>query len=200
MRYQLYREHKYVSAALNDVERMIAKTDFRQKEEAEEACKQFEEVALMLKHHAQYEDDEIHSLLSAKNSTVHEHAEDDHAAQDAQVEQVRMFFQQIDKAATDDEKIDLGYKLYLTYRKFVADNLIHMNEEETEILPELQRLYADEELRNISAKTYREITPDQMLSMMKGLSPYMNPVDHEAFLVDLRALEPEKFKQIEAQL
>jgi len=28
MRYQFYREHKYVSSALNDLERLIARTDF----------------------------------------------------------------------------------------------------------------------------------------------------------------------------
>lgn len=33
MRYQFYREHKYVSSALNDLERMIAKTDFRKAQE-----------------------------------------------------------------------------------------------------------------------------------------------------------------------
>jgi hypothetical protein len=40
------------------------------------------------------------------------------------------------KISTDP--IEAGYQFYLTFRKFVGDNLLHLHEEETKLLPELQ--------------------------------------------------------------
>ena len=55
MRYKFYREHKYVSFALNDLERQIAKTNFRSLEEIEKIKNEFETIVQMLKGHAQHE-------------------------------------------------------------------------------------------------------------------------------------------------
>jgi len=91
----------------------------------------------------------------------------------------------------------MGYTLYLTYRKFAADNLIHLHEEETKILPELQRLYTDDELRQVEAPTYEKMTPEEMIGMMQALFPHMNPSDKSAFLSDIQKLQPEKFLEID---
>jgi hypothetical protein len=149
MRYQFYREHKYVSAALNNVERLIAKTDFCNSKEVDSVNKAFQGLKEMLQGHAQYENERLHVLLTNRHSLVHVHAEEDHAHQDVQLLEIQELIDRISQATNDEEKISLGYKLYLTYRKFVADNLIHLHEEETMILPELQRLYSDEELREV---------------------------------------------------
>ena len=61
------------------------------------------------------------------------------------------------------------------------------------ILPELQRLYTDEELRQVEARTYAEMTPEDMVGMMRVLFPHMNPSDRLAFLSDIQSLQPEKF-------
>lgn len=193
MRYQFYREHKYVSAALNDVERLIARTDFCDAKATSEVAKAFRDLVQMLKFHAEYEDERLHELLKKKGSSVHAHAEDDHAHQDEQLAEIQQLIDQVSTASAHYKKIAIGYRLYLTYRKCVADNLAHLHEEETQILPELQRLYTDEELQQVEAKTYREMTPDQMVQMMKVLFPHMNPSDREAFLFDIRHLQPEKF-------
>lgn len=193
MRYLFYREHKYVSAALNDLERLIAKTDFRRLEEVARVNDSFQSLAEMLKAHAQYENERLHSLLKNKHSKIYEHAEADHAQQDEQLLEIQELISGILAASTDEDMIALGYKLYLAYRKFVADNLAHLHEEETVILPELQRLYTDEELKQVEAKTYRIMTPEQMVHMMKVLFPHMNPCDRAAFLSDIREAQPEKF-------
>ena len=78
MRYKFYREHKYVSFALNDLERQIAKTDFRVLQEVEKIKIEFEAVVQMLKGHAQYENSSLHELLRKKHSPVYESAEADH--------------------------------------------------------------------------------------------------------------------------
>ena len=66
MRYKFYREHKYVSAAVNDLERLIAKTDFRASSEVEKIKKEFDALVQMLKGHAHYENETLHELLRKK--------------------------------------------------------------------------------------------------------------------------------------
>lgn len=201
MRYQFYREHKYVSAALNDLERLIAKTDFRNPQEIDTVNDAFKELTEMLKGHAQYENERLHTLLKNKNSKIYEHAETDHATQHEQLLEIQEI---LNRLSSEEDKISLGYHLYLIYRKFVADNLAHLHEEETLILPELQRLYTDEELKQVEAETYQIMTAEEMSLMLQTLFPHMNPSDQAAFLSDIQEAAPEKFilvsKALQARL
>lgn len=198
MRYQFYREHKYVSATLNDLERLIARTDFSDLDSVREVENAFESLAGMLKGHAQYENERLHTLLKQKNVPVaiYEHEEEDHATQDEQLLEIEKIFRGISLQNSEEEKIREGYRLYLTYRKFMADNLAHLHEEETHILPELQKLYSDAELRQVEAYTYREMDAAQMVDMIKVLFPHMNIHDKQAFLFDIYSLEPKKIDAV----
>lgn len=197
MRYQFYREHKYVSAALNDLERLIARADFCDEKDLEKVKNEFESLAGMLKGHAEYENSRLHVLLKQKGVLICEHAEEDHVEQDRQLEKIGKMIQAISRECEEEKRIEQGYHLYLTYRKFVADNLAHLHEEEMRILPELQKHYSDEELQQVEAIAYREMTPEQMVEMMGVLFPHMNLHDQKAILSDIESLEPEKFKSLD---
>tara|TARA_R110000868_G_scaffold8205_3_gene42446 strand:+ start:36900 stop:37469 length:570 start_codon:yes stop_codon:yes gene_type:complete len=99
----------------------------------------------------------------------------------------------------DDVDIEVkkqkGYQFYLSFREFEADNMRHLNDEEMVVMPELQRLYTDEELKAVEAKTYQmvEMTPEAMVGMMAALFPYMDVHDHKIFLEDIHQAAPEKF-------
>lgn len=195
MRYQFYREHKYVSSALNDLERLIARTDFCDLGALAEVKEAFVSLSEMLKGHAEYENNRLHALLKQKNSSssIYAHIEEDHASQDRQLLEIEEIIREISQESEREKKIERGYYLYLTYRKFVADNLAHLHEEETQILPELQRLYSDSELRQVEGETYREMAPEHIIHMIEILFPHMNTHDRQAFVVDILTLEPEKF-------
>lgn len=197
MRVKFYREHKYVCAALNDLERLIARTDFRENNEIENAKKEWMGVTEMLKAHAAYEEEKLHVLLEKKGSKVHLLAHDQHEEMDAAFPHIDSLFDAAIGEEDQDNKVETGYQLYLTFRKFVASNLLHLHEEETKILPELQRLYSDEELRLVEDSTYQLMTPDQMLDMLRVLFPHMNALDKEAFLKDIAISQPHKFKEIQ---
>lgn len=202
MRYQFYREHKYVSAALNDLERLIARSDFCNEESRSSVEKMFQGLKAMLKGHAEYENQRLHYLLKQKNvpASVYKHVEEDHADQDQRLDEIESQILGIAEEPSKEKKIELGFKLYLTFRKFVADNLAHLHEEETEILPALQQLYSDEELRQVEASSYRAMTSEEILGMVQVLFPHMNVHDKEAFLSDIRSLVPEKFAVIRDQV
>ena len=196
MRVKFYREHKYVSAVLNNLERLIAKTDFRKDTEIEVARKEWKEISDMLKEHARYEEEKLHSLLEKKGSMVCRQAQGQHEEMDAIFPRVDALFEAVIKEENQEKKVELGYELYLVFRKFVGENLLHLYEEETKILPELQRLYTDEELRCVEDSTYKVMTVEEMVDMLQVLFPHMNALDKEAFLEDIQLSRPEKFKQI----
>jgi chaperonin cofactor prefoldin len=193
MRYKFYREHKYVSFRFDELERLIAKTDFRRDEELNKIKQAFEELIGLLAAHAHYEDTALHVLLKQKNSEVYKHIEEDHEHLDEQITSLRNLLAKIGEACTENGKVEAGYQFYLWFRKFSGDNLLHLHEEETIILPELQWLYSDEELKKVEAATYNIMTTDQLIHMMQELFPQMNPSDWEAFLTDIRDAVPAKF-------
>ncbi len=198
-RYKFYREHKYVSFALSDLEKKVAKADFCQKEEIEQIALEFKGVIEMLQGHAEYEDRALHTLLKAKNSPVYKSVEADHAAYGGMLENLEKLLNEALEAEGEELQIEAGYRFYLHLRKFVGDNLIHLHEEETIILPELQRLYSDGELKKVEAATYKIMTVEELAHMLRVLFPHMNPSDRKAFLSDIRECEPEKFARLQEQ-
>jgi hypothetical protein len=200
MRYKFYREHKYVSFALNDFERKVAKANFREFEEIEALKIELESIIQMLKGHAHYENSKLHELLRKKSSAVYAHIEEDHEKYDQILDRLISKMGKVLTLKNPDERVKTGYQFYLEYRKFVGENLLHLHEEETVILPELQNLYTDDELRAVEFDTYRRMTSDEMVDMIKVLFPHMNPDDKEAFLKDIKDSEPKKFKEIWIQI
>lgn len=190
MRAKLYREHKYVSFALSELERLIAKTDFIDDAAVAQIQNEWQNVKGMLEGHAYHEEHNFHALLEKKGSTIHHNAHNDHEHQEETLKTLQCLLGAIQ---TSPDRIEAGYQFYLAYRKFVGDNLLHLHEEETKLLPELQRLCTDEELRAIEYPTYEVMTSDEMVEMLQVLFPHMNFSDKCAFLTDIRLAQPKKF-------
>jgi hypothetical protein len=150
----------------------------------------------MLRGHAEYENTKLHLLLQKKGSILFQEVERDHQHQDAQFPTLYALLGQIKANPDEQVRIGLGYEFYLAFRKFVGENLLHLYVEETQILPELQKLYSDVELRSVEAETYQIMTSAELIHMLQVLFPHMNPVDREAFLTDILMAVPEKFIQV----
>jgi hemerythrin-like domain-containing protein len=195
MRYRFYREHKYLIFVLFELERVIAKTDFRINEAVLKIKAQLQSLADLMKEHARHEEEAIHALLKQKGSTVYTKVEKDHQSHN---EQYTSLQQKLDAIVVADHanKLSLGYAFYLSYRLLLIDNLQHFHEEETVIMPALQQLYSDDELKSVDRHVYQEMTAEDMMAMMEVLSPHMDPSDTEFFLKDIKDAEPEKFASI----
>lgn len=193
MRVKLYREHKYVSFALSELERVIAKTDFTDDAAIAHIKNEWHSLREMLEGHAYHEEHNFHALLEKKGSTIHHEAHDDHEQQDEALKSLQNLLEAIN---TSPDRIEAGYQFYLAFRKFVGDNLLHLHEEETKLLPELQRLCTDEELRAIEYPTYDLMSAEELAEMVQVLFPHMNFSDKCAFLTDIQLAQPHKFLQL----
>lgn len=200
MRYRFYREHKYVSYVLSELEKLIAKTDFRDADQIQTVKNELDNAEALMTGHATWEESSIHELLRKKQSSVHIAIEADHKEHAEKFKTLKTILTAITVCSYEHEKIHQGYTLYLTYRQFVADNLSHLYDEETIIMPELQQLYSDDELRAIEFATYAHMTPAEMIDMMEVLFPHINASDREFILADIRDAEPEKFAMVRERI
>lgn len=192
-RYKFYREHKYISFVLNELERLAAKTDFRDRDQVKKVQQELESIISLLEAHAHYEDTKLHILLKRKNSHFHAKAEIDHQSHPDKFAYMRNLLDQIYSLGNTETSVEFGYEFYTYYRRFVAEAMLHFHEEEAIVLPELQKYYTDDELRKVEAETYAIMTPEELVDMMQVLFPHMNPSDREHFLFDIKKAEPAKF-------
>jgi hypothetical protein len=89
MRVKLCREHKYVSFALSELERLIAKTDFTDNAAIVHIQSEWQRIKEMLEGHAYHEEHNFHALLEKKGSTIHHEAHNDHEHQEETLENLQ---------------------------------------------------------------------------------------------------------------
>lgn len=200
MRYRLYRVHKYVCYELSEFDRLIAKTNFLDNAACQLLQEKFQALISLLTHHGDYEDNHIHELLRQKNSQIQIKLEQEHQIQEKEFNALKAQLNNIIILENQEEKILEGNAFYLAYRLFYSEMLKHLYNEELVILPELQRLYSDDELAALQSKTYAKMAPEHMLGMLDVVFPHMNLDDIHFFINEMKAAEPEKFKIVWSQL
>lgn len=183
-RFRLYREHKYLTTVLFEACMEFAKTDLRNQTEREVLLGKISGVRALLESHGEYEQSRIHTRISARGSSAHAVADSEHErdlkALDSILEKI--------KDCTDSPS--QAHKIYLEFRKFLAEVLLHLDYEETVMLPQLQELYTDDELRLIDKESYDQMDAGQMIDMLQVLFTSMNADDKEFFIDELHRAAP----------
>lgn len=194
-RFRFYREHKYVIGFLIEFHYLVAKAYFSEIQQVKSIKDEFSKVVALIECHAEHEDKAILDFLKKKNSSVYKQCNDDH---DKQHELFQRMLENLDMiiACNEPEKrVHMGYQFYMDYQQFFGDSLKHMHAEETIIMPELQRLYTDEELKAIEFNTYDIMTPNEMVHMIKALFPHFNTADKETFISVINEAQPQKLSE-----
>lgn len=199
MRYRFYREHKYITFILFEIEKEISLIDFSDGQEVNKVINKFDQLSVLIEAHSEYENKTIHCLLKDKNIQLYNIVESDHSTYSDSLRKLNEELKSISINFDNiniEEKIERGYNFYINFRYFVALNLEHFHQEETLIMPELQRLYSDLELRQIQANAYNQMHPSEIISMLETLFPHMNHEDYNFYLSDLKYFCPEKFNDV----
>ncbi|WP_019215125.1 hemerythrin domain-containing protein [Legionella tunisiensis] len=189
---RLYREHKYITLVMNELDHKIGKTDFRDSQQVQEIASDLNNLVNLLGFHAKHEDEKIHGLLKKHNSTAFQDVEADHQNHEAVFNALKVKLAAITEMHSDREKIEGGYHFYLSYRQFIGENLEHLHKEETLLMPELARLCSKEELESIDYPVYQAMTAEEIVGMLQTLFAVLNPDDKEYFISDIADAVPNK--------
>ncbi|STX44178.1 Uncharacterized conserved protein [Legionella donaldsonii] len=189
---RLYREHKYITLVMNELDNKIGKTDFRDLQQVQDIASDLNNLVNLLGFHAKHEDEKIHGLFKKHNSYVFQEVEADHQHHEAIFNALKNKLAAIRRANSDKERIESGYHFSLSYRKLIAENLEHLHKEETQLMPELARLCSKEELESIDYPVYQVMTAEEIVGMLKTLFAVLNPDDKEYFIRDIAHAAPSK--------
>lgn len=196
MRYRFYREHKYVTYKLYQLEAIIARTDFNIDTQIAKVRNALAALETLMHGHAMHEDQNLHELLRKKGSHVHLAIELDHRDHEIAYIKFNKNLENILASKDKNQRLSLAYEFFLSYRLFIAENLKHLHQEETIIMPELQRLYTDDELRAVESTTYKNMAAEDTALMLEELFPHLDANDHAFFLYDIKAADPAKFAKV----
>ncbi|GEO84264.1 MULTISPECIES: hypothetical protein [Alphaproteobacteria] len=195
-RFDLYGGvHKGLRKAGCDMLCRLGSTDYENPEEAASALSALRTFLMLAAAHVAHEDDNIHGVLQQRGGTTDtvDHQHDDH----------RRAFDQIEALACSVETVSpigrraAGRKLYLAFAAYLAEDLAHMHEEETETAAQLWKTFTDEELLAIEMRIVASMSPEKNMAFMRLMIPAMNPVERAAVLGSVRTgAPPEVFNAI----
>ena len=198
LRYDLYRSvHKFLRKELYQFGEELSKTDFRKIEAVTGIKNSFDKIVFDLKMHAQKEEKYFTPLFDKKGSTVHKHVEQAHFNQQDELMEFQGIFENAIKTVDDEERVIQGCHICSSYDRFLSNNLLHFNQEETILMPELWHLYSDKELQHVTVDSYRGMPEHVLLVGSSSFFPVLNFLEKRTYLQDLKeACLPETFLEI----
>ena len=140
---------------------------------------------ILCKGHLKHEDKEIHPALESRRpgaTQVAEEGHDDHVASFVELETL---LQDLIKAPRAS-RAAAAHALYRRFALFMADDFIHMNEEETVLQAALQEAFSDDELMAIEHRIVANIPADESPLSMRPMMAAMRPDERRTMLAGMK--------------
>jgi hypothetical protein len=189
-RYNIYKFiHKALRLGHCRLLAALGSNDYRNAAETAGLFQNLRGMIALGRGHLEGENREIHRAIEARVPGASGHAADGHDHHEASFAELERLIAAVE-AAPEARKDEVGHALYMRYAQFAADDLIHMNEEETELLHELHKAFTDAELMAIEGRIVAAIPPEKMTSAMKLMMPAMTPMERVAMLGKLKSVMP----------
>lgn len=143
--------HKGLRLALADLTCRMGATDFTDPQAAAEIARQLDLVTAFCTDHKQAEDALILPALLTRLSGSLPSIATAHEDQARHIEELRATGAALVEGPASTRPV-VGRTLYLHFSAFAGENLVHMTEEEQVLSPLFERLFTDEEVREIHGK------------------------------------------------
>jgi hypothetical protein len=167
--------HKAIRMAHGDMMTRLAQADFSLDQDA--LLNDLEAHLHFGAKHLAHEEDYIHGPLEQ-----HEHHRARFGVLTSAIAALRH--------AAPADRPTLARALYLAFTAFVAEDLNHMRQEETEIWPLLCAHFTDEELQGLEMAIIGSLSPDENLTAMRLMLPALNRPERTALLQGINAGAP----------
>jgi hypothetical protein len=189
-RHDLYGPvHKALRASLSELMVKLGQTDFTNEEEAAERIAEVRRQLATSASHLAHEEEHIHGRLNERAPGSSTGLDDDHRHHRGTFFDLEVVLRRIEDTPPA-ERTSLGRILYLRFSKFVADDLLHMAEEELETLVLLHEMFSDQELQEIEAAIIASVPPDERMETLRRFVPVLSRPERISFLKFARASAP----------
>lgn len=184
-RYDLYGAvHKGLRKAQCDLLGRLGANDYANPASTATLLDDMRMLLTLAADHVEHEDGHIHSRLNALEigtETVDDQHEDHRAAFATLAGLIRDI-----EDAPFHARAAAGRRLYLAFAAYVADDFLHMHEEETVTAPMLWANLTDQDLMGIEMAIVGSLPPEKNMAFMRLMIPAMNPDERAAMLGGIR--------------
>ena len=153
--------HKALRRSLFETAMTLARTDFAVPEETAAAGGQVAICFAFLREHAEHEDRHTVPEVLARNRALGEALELAHPRLERMAIEIDSLWPRFAPLA-DGARRALGSELIRRFQMFVAEQLLHMDQEERQVVPLLQAAFSDEQLGALGARIGASIPPARM--------------------------------------
>jgi hypothetical protein len=140
-------------------------------------------------HHLANEEACVHPALEARAPGATAYLARAHEHHRETFYELEALIRRAERAHVDERPMELS-RLYLRFSTFVAEDFAHMAEEEQLILPVLQGLFTDDELRGIEDRIISGLEPDEVIAFGRTMIPAATRPERIILLDALRANAP----------
>lgn len=162
-----YAVHKGIRFASAKLLIRIGATDPDDDQEVLETLGAVDAHLTMSLSHLTHENHTIHTAIEGRVPGGSDHAAEDHDHHLQSFEELRALVQEVAKAKVG--RAAALRRLYQRFALFVADDLSHMHEEETELMPLIQAHFGADEIVGIRERIVGAIPPDEMALFTRAM-------------------------------
>ncbi len=131
----------------------------------------------------------IHAALEERRPGASVHAAEDHDDHEQSFAELDALLARLVSTAPEQRPAACA-ALYRRFCRFVADDIQHMDHEESILLPDLQAAFSDDELREIEGRIVAAIPPDVMVMFLAAMLDALPRPDGAAMLGAMQAGMP----------
>jgi hypothetical protein len=176
--------HKALRAYMTHTLLRVGRVDAADEQEVAEVAEEVRTLLDFCASHVHHENEIVHAAMEARRPGSATAIEVEHVHHEATIEGLRML---VGAMATGPAGVQA---LYRALAAFVAENLVHMEQEETAHNAVLWAAYSDEELRAIEQRIHQRVAPQQMQIAMRWMLPHLTPAERAMVLGGVRAHAP----------
>lgn len=188
-RLQPYRFiHKGLRVLLMQALQQAGASDVRHADERAALVDTLERALTVCADHLAHENRFFHQPLRQRAPGAAAPFDRDHADHLQAIDALRQLLQRVRDA--DTGAAALAYELYLGFSRFVADNLLHMAEEETTLTQALWAHFTDAEIQALEDELRAALSPDEQAQALLWMARGLDGAELEALLMQARGAVP----------
>lgn len=190
-RYDIYSGiHKAVRAFMFDTLLAVTRVDCDDARDVEQAMSQVLDLAAFCEGHLTHENQFLHTAMEARRPGSSGTTGQDHAHHLEEITRLVSLAKAVEQS-DGTARIAAATELHRFLSLFIADNLTHMNFEETANNAVLQSLYTDAELGAFEHAIVASLAPEETAVALRWMIPAMNPAERAELLAGMRKNAPQ---------
>lgn len=180
--------HKAIRVLMLDLVRKSGRLDFTDARAVAEFRGEVAQAFDLLESHAEHENTFIGPVVEQHAPELSHHVAPTHEEQEHEIDELAAMLEAIDPRAADAPVH--GHAFVVALSRFFGDLMMHMADEEEQIMPALQAVMTDAELIAVEERIVASIPPEKMVQYLSIMIPAINTPERIELLDGARATAP----------